>query len=211
MDGGRIIYALDRGLLRDLKFSTYSFENSSQGKFILNIIFGDSTYYVDSLSENLKRGQGAKIRNGWMPNRAAIGYRHCRESQRMVPEPKNFNVVRDLFDLLLTGRYSVSEIYRIACEDWGYMARYSHEQLTYGTIAPGVARRLLDAGRVDEALGIVIGARAVEDGKSFRMLSYSLDEVYQECLERLGRTDELKTHVWSTFRETLSAPVCNST
>ena len=31
-----------------------------------------------------------------------------------------------------------------------YMARYSPKQLTYGTIAPGVAWRLLDADRVDE-------------------------------------------------------------
>jgi hypothetical protein len=35
-----------------------------------------------------------------------------------------------------------------------YMARYSAEQLTYGTIAPDVARRLIDAGRLEEALGM---------------------------------------------------------
>lgn len=39
--------------------------------------------------------------------------------------------------------------------------------MTYGTIAPDVARRLLDAGRVDEAFTIINGARAAEDGKSF--------------------------------------------
>lgn len=39
------------------------------------------------------------------------------------------------------------------------MARYSAEQLTYGTIAPDVARRLIDAGRVQEALDIILGAR----------------------------------------------------
>ena len=33
-----------------------------------------------------------------------------------------------------------------------YMARYSAEQLTYHTIAPSVAERLLAAGRADEAL-----------------------------------------------------------
>ncbi len=36
-----------------------------------------------------------------------------------------------------------------------YMARYSAEQLTYGTIAPDVARRLIDAGRVQEAYDIL--------------------------------------------------------
>lgn len=86
-----------------------------------------------------------------------------------------------------------------------YMARYSAEQLTYGTIAPDVARRLLDAGRVDEAFTIIKGARAAEDGKSFRIFHYDLDEVYEDCLEKLGRTDELKRHLWDTFIQTLSA------
>lgn len=87
-----------------------------------------------------------------------------------------------------------------------YMARYSAEQLTYGTIAPDVARRLLDAGRMDEAFDIVTRARAAEDGKSFRLFRYDLDEVYEECLNKQGKTEELKTHLWSTFEQTLSAP-----
>ncbi|MEY8838748.1 DUF6880 family protein [Cribrihabitans sp. XS_ASV171] len=86
-----------------------------------------------------------------------------------------------------------------------YMARYSEEQLTYGTIAPGVARRLLDAGSVDEAFDIVTRARAAEDGNSFRMFHYDLGEVFEECLERQGKTDELKAHLWKTFEQTLSA------
>ncbi len=86
-----------------------------------------------------------------------------------------------------------------------YMARYSEEQLTYGTIAPDVARRLLDAGRVDEAFDIVTRARAAEDGKSFRMFRHDLDAVFEECLERQGKTEDLKVHLWETFEQTLSA------
>ena len=40
IDGGQIIYLLDRGVLHDLKFSTYTYENNSQGKFMLSIMFG---------------------------------------------------------------------------------------------------------------------------------------------------------------------------
>ncbi|WP_370223972.1 DUF6880 family protein [Hyphomonas atlantica] len=87
-----------------------------------------------------------------------------------------------------------------------YMARYSEEQLTYGTIAPDVARRLLDAGRIDEAFDIVSRARAAEDGKSLRMFRYDLDAIYEDCLEKQGKTDELKAHLRATFEQTLSAP-----
>lgn len=86
-----------------------------------------------------------------------------------------------------------------------YMARYSAEQLTYGTIAPDVARRLLEAGRNEEAFDIVNRARAAEDGKPFRMHHHDLDEVYEECLEKLGRLDELKRHLWDTFEQSLGA------
>src|SRR5262245_14245692 len=51
IDGGRIIYLVDQGTLRDLKFATYAFENSAQGKFMLSIMFGQSKFYSDSLSD----------------------------------------------------------------------------------------------------------------------------------------------------------------
>src|SRR3990167_3790421 len=39
VDGGRIIYDLDTGKIKDLKFPTFWFEDTSQGKFMLNIPF----------------------------------------------------------------------------------------------------------------------------------------------------------------------------
>ena len=86
-----------------------------------------------------------------------------------------------------------------------YMARYSPEQLTYGTIAPDVARRLLDAGRVDEAFVVITRARAAEEAKSFRTFHHGLDEVYEECLAKQGKVEELKAHLWDRFEQTLSA------
>ncbi len=74
-----------------------------------------------------------------------------------------------------------------------YMARYSAEQLTYGTIAPDVARRLIDADRLEEALGILQRARAAEKGKTFRASRYELDEVYEDCLQRMGMLEGAKS------------------
>ncbi|MCB1474837.1 MAG: recombinase family protein [Rhodobiaceae bacterium] len=121
MDGGRVIYLLDTGAMKDLRFCSYAFENSSQGKFMLNIIFGYSKYYVDSLSENVKRGFRTKLRNGWRPNLAPIGYRNCRETGTIVPDGEHFEAVKAMFELLLTGSYTVSHIHRIVCDRWGYV------------------------------------------------------------------------------------------
>ncbi len=74
VDGGRIIYLLDTGKLATLKFPQFWYENTAQGKFMLNMAFGQSKYYVDNLSENTKRGLRQKVRNGIYPSLAPIGY-----------------------------------------------------------------------------------------------------------------------------------------
>jgi len=85
----------------------------------------------------------------------------------------------------------------------GYMARYSPEQLTYGTIAPRVAYRLLGADRVDEAMVIVSRAMAADVEKSYRQSRHDLNLVYEECLERQGKTAELREYLWQSFAQTL--------
>jgi hypothetical protein len=86
-----------------------------------------------------------------------------------------------------------------------YMARYSAEQLTYGTIAPSVARRLIDAGRVKEAYDVLRRCRMREADIPIRSFNSNLDEVYEDCLNRLGKIDDLKAHLWTTFEQSLSA------
>ena len=68
IDGGQIVYLLDQTRLSSLKFPSFWFENTSQGKFMLSIAFGQSKYYVDNLSENTKRGLRQKVRRGECPD-----------------------------------------------------------------------------------------------------------------------------------------------
>jgi site-specific DNA recombinase len=119
VDGGRIIYLLDNGKLKDLKFATLTFENNPQGKFMLSIIFGYSKYYVDSLSENIRRGIRTKLEKGWLPNMAPTGYLNDREARTIVPDPERFPLMRRMWDLMLTGTYSPRQILEIATDQWG--------------------------------------------------------------------------------------------
>lgn len=123
IDGGQIIYLLDRGILRDLKFLTYTFENNSQGKFMLQIMFGQSKYYSDALSENVRRGNRTKVELGWRPNQAPLGYLNDPETKRSIPDPERFPILRRMWDLMLTGSYSPEQIRHIANEQWGFQTR----------------------------------------------------------------------------------------
>ena len=53
LDGGKIIYFIDRGIINDLRVPTYRFDNTAQGKFMLSIAFGQSKYYIDNLGSFL--------------------------------------------------------------------------------------------------------------------------------------------------------------
>jgi site-specific DNA recombinase len=120
VDGGRIIYLLDRKLLKDLKFATSSFENNPQGKFMLSIIFGYSKYYVDSLSENVKRGIHAKLEKGWRPNRTPLGYRNDKDTGLIAKDPIRFPLIRKMYELMMTGVYRPCQIMQTANAEWGF-------------------------------------------------------------------------------------------
>jgi len=117
IDGGRIVYMLDRGAIRDLKFSTYTFENNSQGKFMLQIMFGQSKYYSDALSDNVKRGNRSKVEKGWRPNKPPLGYKSDPATRTIKTDPERFSKIRQLFSLFLNG-YSTRQIWQIAREEW---------------------------------------------------------------------------------------------
>lgn len=123
VDGGRIIYGLDQGKLRDLKFAQYTFENSPEGKWMLNIIFGQSKYFVDKLSKDVKRGLNAKLERGWRPNLAPIGYLNNSYEEKgtksIRPDPDRFALVCRIWELMLTGAYTVPQIRRFANDEWG--------------------------------------------------------------------------------------------
>lgn len=119
IDGGRIIYLLDTKGLKDLRFATFSFENNSQGKFMLSIIFGYSKYYVDSLSENVRRGNRTKLQHGWLPNIAPLGYLNDKEARTIILDPERFSLIQRMWQLMVTGAYSPRRIWEMATEDWG--------------------------------------------------------------------------------------------
>jgi site-specific DNA recombinase len=113
VDGGQIIHYLDTGKLLDLRFPTFTFENSPQGKFMLMIMFGHSKYEVDTLSEHVKRGNRTKRELGWLPGPAPIGYLNVRSDSgaRVIGrDPERFPVIKKLWELFLSGNYSGPEL-----------------------------------------------------------------------------------------------------
>ena len=110
VDGGKIIYLLDCGRIATLKFPTFWFEPTPQGKFMLNIAFGQSKYYVDSLSENTKRGLRQKVKRGEYPSLAPVGYLNDKRVKSVVVDKKRAPIIRRAFELYAEGTHRLEDI-----------------------------------------------------------------------------------------------------
>ncbi len=110
IDGGQIIYLLDQKHLVDLKFQSFWFENTSQGKFMLSIAFGQSKYYVDNLSENTKRGLRQKIRRGEFPGIAPFGYYNNTRTKTVHIDKRQAELVKAIFVLYSEGQSTFQDI-----------------------------------------------------------------------------------------------------
>ena len=110
VDGGKIIYLIDCGRIAALKFPQFWFEPTPQGKFMLNIAFGQSKYYVDSLSENTKRGLRQKVRRGEYPSLAPVGYINDSRSKTVIVDKKKSIIIRQAFELYAEGNHRLEDI-----------------------------------------------------------------------------------------------------
>ena len=110
IDGGKIIYLLDTGKILDLKFPTFWFDSTPQGKFMLSIAFGQSKYYIDNLSENIKRGHRQKLRKGIWPGFAPLGYLNNHRTKEIDLDKNKAPFVRKAFELYATGEYTLKAV-----------------------------------------------------------------------------------------------------
>ena len=110
VDGGQVIYLIDCGHIAALKFPQFWFEPTPQGKFMLNIAFGQSKYYVDSLSENTKRGLRQKVRRGEYPSVAPIGYINDVRNKSTVVDRKKAKVIKAAFEYYATGNARLEDV-----------------------------------------------------------------------------------------------------
>ena len=179
------VYLLDRGVIRDLKFATYTFENNPQGKFMLQIMFGQSKYYSDALSENVKRGNRTKIEKGWRPNQPPLGYLNDKGSGTIIPDPDRFVLVRRLFDLMLTGAHRPRRIWQIARDEMD-LRTIKRRRIGGNPIALSAVYKMLTNPFY---AGILIWVGRTYPGAHRAMIS--LDE-FEEIQELLGRREKAK-------------------
>ena len=127
IDASTITYLVRTGIIHDLKFGSYNFDNSPEGIMMLQLALSQSQYFSSKLGKDVKRGLEKKVSLGWLPGVAPEGYLNdmrLEKGQRaIITDKKRTVLLRKAFDLFLSGAYTAQEVLNILNEDWNYRTR----------------------------------------------------------------------------------------
>ncbi len=87
---------------------------------LFNVEGGMANQYIIDLRKMCKRGLQSKVQKGWMPSRPPIGYLNNIGEKIIDVDTERFELVRKMWDLMLTGVYNPCEITDIANIQWGF-------------------------------------------------------------------------------------------
>jgi hypothetical protein len=154
---------------------------------MLQIMFGQSKYYSDALSENVKRGIRTRLEKGWRSGKAPLGYVNDATTRTILPDPERFELVRQMFDLMLTGTYSPKRIWEIARNDWGFRTP-KHKRIGGKPIALCAIYRILTSP--------FYGGLLVWEGHTYKGAHVPVVtiEEFERVQELLGRAEKPRPH-----------------
>lgn len=102
-EAGEVIDLLDKQIIKDLRFVSFTFENTTSGKMLLGISFVLSKEYSDKLSDNVRRGIRRSIEEGKYIHHPKHGYYKDRNSF-LRPDPESFSLIKESFQRRLEGQ-----------------------------------------------------------------------------------------------------------
>lgn len=122
IDGGEIMWLLQENTIKNIK--TYDRDYyPTDNILMMSVEFGMANQFIRDLSQNTKRGLRAKSERGWYPTYSTLGYT-CnpvkgKGEKEIIKDCDRFDLVRKIFNLMLTGCYTPSKILEIATNEWG--------------------------------------------------------------------------------------------
>ncbi len=116
VDEGQIKWMLQKGIIQEIKTPDRDYR-PEDNVLITAVELGMANQYILDLSKNVRRGLHERAKNGIYPAHAPVGYQNdpaaLKGNKLVIPDPERWDGVRKLFDMMLTGAYTVDEVWRI--------------------------------------------------------------------------------------------------
>ncbi len=117
IDSARVQWLLQQNILKSIMTIDREYL-PSDNVLLFSVETGIANQYIIDLRKNTLRGTLSKLEKGWFPNRPPVGYLNDKEEKTIIKDLERFDLVRKMWDLMLTGRYTPPQILEIA-NKWG--------------------------------------------------------------------------------------------
>lgn len=122
----KLIQTIDRAYYPDDSVLLIGVESSMANQYLLD------------LSKNVKRGIESKRQKGVYPHLAPVGYLNDKENHTIVEDPERFDMVKKMWEMMLSGSYTRNQIVDIVNNKWGFRTkkfkRMGGNQITRDTL-----------------------------------------------------------------------------
>lgn len=122
IDSGKISWLLQRGVLKSIQTIDRQYL-PDDNVLLMSVESGMANQFILDLSKNTKRGLISRLEKGWHNGLAPMGYLNDTFNKTIIKDPKRFNLVRKMWDLMLTGNYTPPKILDIATKEWGFKTK----------------------------------------------------------------------------------------
>ncbi len=119
IDSGKLGWMLQKGIIKVIQ--TMDREYLPEDNVLLFSVEGAmANQYIRDLAIVSRRGMQSKADKGWLPSRAPMGYYNDLLIHEIYADEERWDMVRKMWSMLLTGNYTVTQIHKIANEEWGF-------------------------------------------------------------------------------------------
>ncbi len=122
IDSGKLSWFLQKGILKSIQTIDRQYL-PDDNVLLFSVEAGSANQFILDLSKNTKRGLQGKLEKGWQNGMAPSGYLNDKEEKTIIIDPERFNLIRKMFDLMLTGSYTPPKILDIANNEWGFRTK----------------------------------------------------------------------------------------
>jgi site-specific DNA recombinase len=124
IDSGRLSWLLQRGTLQVIQTPERQFL-PTDNVLVFSVETGTANQFILDLKKSVRRGMESKVAKGWSPHRAPEGYvnnlrDHTIEADH---EGERFTLLRQAWQLVLSGSHTPAQAIRVLNDEWGYRTR----------------------------------------------------------------------------------------
>ena len=126
VDSGKIQWMLQQGIIKSVRTINREYKPDDNA-LLLSVESGSANQFIIDLKKGVRRGIDSKLEKGLAPILAPLGYLNTKIETRgenyITKDPERFDVIRRMWDLMLTGNYTPPQILAMANNEWGLRTR----------------------------------------------------------------------------------------